>query len=89
MESLLLNTFSVTTAASSSSLKRNVVRPRRLVVVRAEAAAINPAIRKTEEKVVDTVVVTELSKPLTAYCRYRSSQLSLLCPVNITRIYSI
>ena len=38
-----------------------------VVVVRAEA--INPEIRKTEEKVVDSVVVSELSKPLTAYCR--------------------
>ena len=46
-------------------------RPRRLaaVVVRAEGQTINPEIRKTEEKVVDSVVVTELSKPLTAYCR--------------------
>lgn len=70
MASLLLNTFSVvTTAPSSPTLNRNVVRQRRLVAVRAEAAAINPGIRKTEEKVVDAVVVTELSKPLTAYCR--------------------
>jgi hypothetical protein len=49
-------------------------RPRRgLVAVRAEAAAgggINPAIRKEEEKVVDTVLTGELAKPLTAYCRY-------------------
>ncbi|XVE58664.1 hypothetical protein DITRI_Ditri04bG0186900 [Diplodiscus trichospermus] len=46
-------------------------RPRRsaAVVVRAEGQTINPEIRKTEEKVVDSVVVTELSKPLTAYCR--------------------
>ncbi|XP_024029677.1 CDGSH iron-sulfur domain-containing protein NEET isoform X1 [Morus notabilis] len=42
---------------------------RRLVVVRAEGQAINPEIRKSEEKVVDSVVVTELSKPLTPYCR--------------------
>lgn len=41
------------------------------VVVRAEGGVggINPEIRKTEEKVVDSVVVTELSKSLTAYCR--------------------
>lgn len=49
-------------------------RPRRgLVAVRAEAGAgggINPAIRKEEEKVVDTVLTGELAKPLTAYCRY-------------------
>ena len=44
-------------------------RQRRMVVVKAEAVSINPDIRKSEEKVVDSVVVTELSKPLTAYCR--------------------
>lgn len=44
-------------------------RPRRVVVVRAEGQAINPEIRKSEDKVVDSVVVTELAKPLTAYCR--------------------
>lgn len=46
------------------------VRPRRMVVVKAEA--INPEIRKTEEKVVDSVVVTELSKAITPYCRFGS-----------------
>jgi len=50
-------------------------RPRRgMVAVRAEAAGagggINPAIRKEEDKVVDTVLTGELAKPLTAYCRY-------------------
>jgi hypothetical protein len=42
------------------------------VAVRAEAAGggINPAIRKEEDKVVDTVLTGELAKPLTAYCRY-------------------
>jgi hypothetical protein len=47
-------------------------RPRRgLVAVRAEAGGgINPAIRKEEDKVVDTVLTGELAKPLTAYCRY-------------------
>ena len=50
-------------------------RPRRgVVAVRAEAAGagggINPAIRKEEDKVVDTVLTGELAKPLTAYCRY-------------------
>ncbi|GMH19710.1 hypothetical protein Nepgr_021551 [Nepenthes gracilis] len=39
------------------------------LVVRAEGVAVNPEIRKNEDKVVDTVVVTELSKPVTAYCR--------------------
>nr|XP_027092716.1 CDGSH iron-sulfur domain-containing protein NEET-like isoform X2 [Coffea arabica] len=43
---------------------------RRTVVVRAEA--INPGIRKTEDKMVDSVVITELNKPLTAYCSANS-----------------
>lgn len=54
----------ITFPASSSK----GTRPR-VVVVKAEAQAINPEIRKTEEKVVDSVVVSELSKPLTPYCR--------------------
>lgn len=33
------------------------------------AAPINPSIRKESDKVVDTVQVAELSKPLVAYCR--------------------
>ncbi|GFY84271.1 2 iron, 2 sulfur cluster binding protein [Actinidia rufa] len=53
-------------------------RQRRVVaVVRAEA--INPEIRKTEEKVVDSVVSSELSKPLTAYCRCWRSGTFPLC----------
>lgn len=48
-------------------------RLRRMVaVVKAEAEGgvnINPDIRKTEDKVVDSVDLTQLSKPLTAYCR--------------------
>ncbi|EXC20884.1 CDGSH iron-sulfur domain-containing protein 2A [Morus notabilis] len=52
---------------------------RRLVVVRAEGQAINPEIRKSEEKVVDSVVVTELSKPLTPYCRCWRSGTFPLC----------
>ncbi|CAA2955785.1 CDGSH iron-sulfur domain-containing protein NEET [Olea europaea var. sylvestris] len=53
-------------------------RPRRMVVVKA-AEAINPDIRKTEEKVVDSVIVTELAKPLTAYCRCWRSGTFPLC----------
>ncbi|KAJ6764473.1 CDGSH IRON-SULFUR DOMAIN-CONTAINING PROTEIN 1 [Salix koriyanagi] len=53
--------------------------PRSLVVVRAEAQAINPEIRKTEEKVVDSLMVAELSKPLTAYCRCWRSGTFPLC----------
>ncbi|KAM7499569.1 hypothetical protein LguiA_023983 [Lonicera macranthoides] len=63
---------------SIRSSTMNAVRPRRMVVVRA-AEAINPEIRKTEDKVVDSVVVTELSKPLTAYCRCWRSGTFPLC----------
>lgn len=44
-------------------------RPKPVAVVKAEVQPINPEIRKTEAKVVDSVVVTELAKPNTAYCR--------------------
>ncbi|KAI3411270.1 ZnF_CDGSH domain-containing protein [Psidium guajava] len=54
-------------------------RTRRVVSVRAEVQAINPEIRKSEEKVVDSVVVSELSKPLTAYCRCWRSGTFPLC----------
>ncbi|XP_066399940.1 CDGSH iron-sulfur domain-containing protein NEET-like [Miscanthus floridulus] len=56
-------------------------RPRRgLVAVRAEAGGgINPAIRKEEDKVVDTVLTGELAKPLTAYCRCWRSGTFPLC----------
>ncbi|XP_077235591.1 2 iron, 2 sulfur cluster binding protein [Tasmannia lanceolata] len=46
-------------------------------VIRAEA--INPEIRKNEDKVVDSVLVSELSKPLTAYCRCWRSGTFPLC----------
>lgn len=55
------------------------------MVVRAEGQTINPEIRKTEEKVVDSVVVTELSKPLTAYCRLVGS-LCFCCVLSFTII---
>ncbi|XP_015877850.3 CDGSH iron-sulfur domain-containing protein NEET [Ziziphus jujuba] len=54
-------------------------RSRSLVVVKAEAQSINPEIRKSEDKVVDSVVVTELAKPLTAYCRCWRSGTFPLC----------
>ncbi|MED6144049.1 hypothetical protein PIB30_011843 [Stylosanthes scabra] len=56
-------------------------KSRMAVVVKAEAAGvgINPDIRKTEEKVVDSVVVSELSKPLTPYCRCWRSGTFPLC----------
>ncbi|PRQ59903.1 putative Iron sulfur-containing domain, CDGSH-type [Rosa chinensis] len=54
-------------------------RPKTSAVVRAEVQPINPEIRKTEAKVVDSVVVTELAKPLTAYCRCWRSGTFPLC----------
>ncbi|XP_061358677.1 CDGSH iron-sulfur domain-containing protein NEET [Gastrolobium bilobum] len=54
-------------------------RAKRMVLVKAEAVSINPDIRKSEDKVVDSVVVTELSKPLTAYCRCWRSGTFPLC----------
>ncbi|ESW24382.1 hypothetical protein PHAVU_004G125800 [Phaseolus vulgaris] len=54
-------------------------RPRRVMLVKAEAVSINPDIRKSEEKVVDSVVVTELSKPVNAYCRCWRSGTFPLC----------
>ncbi|XP_009596159.1 CDGSH iron-sulfur domain-containing protein NEET [Nicotiana tomentosiformis] len=59
------------------ALSSFTARPRRMVVVRAEA--INPDIKKDEAKVVDSVVFTELSKPLTAYCRCWRSGTFPLC----------
>ncbi|KAI5346944.1 hypothetical protein PRUPE_2G283900 [Prunus persica] len=54
-------------------------RMKPMVVVKAEAQPINPEIRKSEEKVVDSVVVSELSKPLTVYCRCWRSGTFPLC----------
>ncbi|MCD7446861.1 hypothetical protein HAX54_017923 [Datura stramonium] len=59
------------------ALSSFTARPRRMMVVRAEA--INPDIKKDEPKVVDSVLVTELSKPLTAYCRCWRSGTFPLC----------
>nr|XP_043632906.1 CDGSH iron-sulfur domain-containing protein NEET [Erigeron canadensis] len=57
------------------------IASRRMVgVVKAEGGGgINPEIRKSEDKVVDSVVVTELAKPLTAYCRCWRSGTFPLC----------
>lgn len=46
----------------------------------ASSVALNPGIKKDSDKVVDTVVVGELAKPLTAYCRY----IILLFPCSCT-----
>ncbi|CAI5930603.1 unnamed protein product [Closterium sp. NIES-64] len=61
------------------------VKTSRRVSVRAEAAkgevavVINPAIQKDVEKVADTVVVGDLAKPVTAYCRCWRSGTFPLC----------
>ncbi|GAB4858712.1 hypothetical protein Ancab_010185 [Ancistrocladus abbreviatus] len=64
-------------ASCPSSYSHSTSRKKMMGVVRAEA--VNPEIRKSEEKVVDTVVVTELSKPVTAYCRCWRSGTFPLC----------
>lgn len=46
---------------------------KRNLTVRAAGVIINPSIRKEEAKVVDAVEVSELEKPLTAYCRSAKS----------------
>ncbi|KAH7653631.1 Iron sulfur-containing domain CDGSH-type protein [Dioscorea alata] len=51
---------------------------RMAVLVRAQGT-INPEIRKDEAKVVDSVLVSDLSKPLTAYCRCWRSGTFPLC----------
>ncbi|XP_020577878.1 CDGSH iron-sulfur domain-containing protein NEET [Phalaenopsis equestris] len=53
-------------------------RRRAGLLVKAEVG-INQEIRKNEDKVVDSVVVSELSKPLTAYCRCWKSGTFPLC----------
>ncbi|CAJ2666853.1 unnamed protein product [Trifolium pratense] len=53
-----------------------------VVVVKAETGgvnSINPDIRKNEDKVVDSVVLSELAKPLTPYCRCWRSGTFPLC----------
>uniref|UniRef100_A0ACD5UN35 Uncharacterized protein n=1 Tax=Avena sativa TaxID=4498 RepID=A0ACD5UN35_AVESA len=70
-------------SAPAPGLGRGRAR-RGVVVVRAEAdtaggSGINPAIRKEEAKVVDTVLAGELSKPLTPYCRCWRSGTFPLC----------
>ncbi|CAH2070325.1 unnamed protein product [Thlaspi arvense] len=56
-------------------------KQQKMAVVRAEGSGggINPEIRKNEEKVVDSVVVTELSKNITPYCRCWRSGTFPLC----------
>ncbi|CAM8971041.1 unnamed protein product [Rhodiola kirilowii] len=56
-----------------------VQSPRRRISAGIRAEAINPEIRKAEDKVVDAVVVSELAKPVTAYCRCWRSGTFPLC----------
>ncbi|MQL82160.1 hypothetical protein Taro_014627 [Colocasia esculenta] len=51
----------------------------RVSIVAPRAETVNPSIRKEEAKVVDTVQVAELTKPLTAYCRCWRSGTFPLC----------
>ncbi|CAF1753863.1 hypothetical protein Bca4012_044391 [Brassica carinata] len=62
-------------------------KQQRMAVVRAEGGGggINPEIRKNEEKVVDSVVVTELSKNITPYCRCWRSGTFPLCDGSHTK----
>ncbi|KAA0055137.1 CDGSH iron-sulfur domain-containing protein NEET [Cucumis melo var. makuwa] len=80
----------ISSPSSSLSTRAGLLLPRsfndngrrRTVVVRAEGSSgehINPAIRKSEEKVVDSVLIAELSKPLTPYCRCWRSGTFPLC----------
>ena len=55
------------TSPAAAAAQRPPLR-NRVLTVKAEGG-INPEIRKSEAKVVDEVLVSELSKPLTAYCR--------------------
>ncbi|KAL2630364.1 hypothetical protein R1flu_015050 [Riccia fluitans] len=66
--------------------RRGGTRSGRAFQVRAESAEvattsapINPSIKKDSDKVVDTVLAGELSKPLTAYCRCWRSGTFPLC----------
>ncbi|KAG9445115.1 hypothetical protein H6P81_016455 [Aristolochia fimbriata] len=61
----------------SSNVRRRSTKQRSGAVIRSES--INPAIRKEEAKVVDTVQIAELSKPLTPYCRCWRSGTFPLC----------
>ena len=58
--------LSVSAPAGSSRRVRTGVRAE---AETSFASPINPSIRKETDKVVDTVQVAELSKPLVAYCR--------------------
>ncbi|XP_010482512.1 PREDICTED: CDGSH iron-sulfur domain-containing protein NEET-like isoform X2 [Camelina sativa] len=87
---ILANTFGMGVSYAGQLPFRRVTagevgrKQQRMAVVRAEGSGgggggINPEIRKNEEKVVDSVVVTELSKNITPYCRCWRSGTFPLC----------
>ncbi|KAI3918128.1 hypothetical protein MKX01_041448 [Papaver californicum] len=85
MASSMVNVFGARVSYSPSPMKCVMTRSvstattAKLNSVSIRAEVINPEIRKTEDKVVDSVVVSELSKPLTAYCRCWRSGTFPLC----------
>jgi len=83
MASILASAFTgAALGAAPAVLTTRTTRESRLVV-RAEVDAnvvINPGIKKDEEKVADTLTVpTDLTKPVTAYCRCWRSGTFPLC----------
>ncbi|KAH7405524.1 hypothetical protein KP509_15G074000 [Ceratopteris richardii] len=83
---LLLGTGPASTSVSSSRQTKPLSLSMRGVRVTAADtsstttdAAINPSIKKEESKVVDTVLVSDLQKPLQAYCRCWRSGTFPLC----------
>lgn len=69
MASLFCNAYAGLSYGGVAASSTAASKPRRrMVAVRAEA--INPDIRKTEDKVVDSVAIAEIAKPVTAYCRF-------------------
>ncbi|KAI5077800.1 hypothetical protein GOP47_0007624 [Adiantum capillus-veneris] len=84
--SLLLQSgdYSTTPSLASASSRRW----RGVTRIMAEASSssstaagtpINPSIKKQEAKVVDTVLISDLRKPLQAYCRCWRSKTFPLC----------
>eukprot|EP00271_Cylindrocystis_brebissonii_P013418 TRINITY_DN33225_c0_g1_i1.p1 TRINITY_DN33225_c0_g1~~TRINITY_DN33225_c0_g1_i1.p1 ORF type:complete len:108 (+),score=19.06 TRINITY_DN33225_c0_g1_i1:243-566(+) len=78
--------FSSAFVGSSISLRSVAVQKQTNIssrmTVRAEIpvnVVINPSVQKDVEKVADTVVVGELAKPVTAYCRCWRSKTFPLC----------
>ncbi|KAL8141479.1 hypothetical protein V2J09_014511 [Rumex salicifolius] len=74
LQSRRLHCFSFNAGSGSSKFSSS---SKRTMTVRAQS--INPEVRKNEEKVVDSVVVSELAKPTTAYCRCWRSGTFPLC----------